>query len=55
MHLWVLAATSAARHFYERYGGGLVEQAVKAMPDGSTPTVCRYLWRESGRLATAAL
>ena len=54
MHLWVLAANSAARRFYERHGGELVEQAVKPMPDGSTPAVCRYLWHEPGRLATAA-
>lgn len=54
MHLWVLAANSAARRFYERHGGTLVERAVKPMPDGSTPAACRYLWREPGRLAAAA-
>jgi hypothetical protein len=53
MHLWVLAANRAARRFYERHGGALVEQAVKPMPDGSMPAVCRYLWRNSGRLAAA--
>lgn len=53
MHLWVLAASSAARRFYERHGDALVERAIKPMPAGSTPTVCRYLWHEPGRLATA--
>lgn len=52
MHLWVLAVNSAARRFYERHGGTLVEQAVKPMPDGSLPAVCRYISREPGRLVT---
>jgi GNAT superfamily N-acetyltransferase len=54
MHLWVLADNRAARRFYERYGGELIEQATKLMPDGSKPAVCRYLWREPGRTVVAA-
>jgi len=53
LHLWVIAANTAARRFYERHGGALVEQAAKRMPDGAQPTVCRYLWREPARLLGA--
>lgn len=48
MHLWVLESNHAARRFYERHGGALVEQAIKSLPDGSAPAVCRYLWRDPG-------
>jgi ribosomal protein S18 acetylase RimI-like enzyme len=49
MHLLVLAGNTAARRFYERHGGQLVETLAKVMPDGTTPTVCRYLWRDPAR------
>jgi len=53
MHLWVLAGNTAARRFYVRHGGELVEHATKHLPDGSMPPVCRYLWRDPARLRAA--
>lgn len=49
MHLLVLAGNAAARRFYERHGGELVETLAKPMPDGTAPTVYRYLWRDPAR------
>ncbi len=46
MHLLVLEGNTAARRFYERHGGELVETLAKGLPDGSAPSVCRYLWRD---------
>jgi hypothetical protein len=46
MRLLVLAGNTAARRFYERHRGELVETLAKPMPDGTAPTVCRYLWHD---------
>ena len=52
MHLLVLAGNTAARRFYERHGGQLVETLAKPMPDGTAPPVCRYRWHDpAGHLA----
>jgi RimJ/RimL family protein N-acetyltransferase len=52
LHLWVFEANAAARRFYERLGGMLVERAAKAMPDGVTPLACRGLWGNLPRQLT---
>lgn len=56
LHLLVIERNTAARRFYERHGGALVETLVKSLPDGSTPHVVRYQWPDPARLlaATAA-
>lgn len=53
MHLLVLEGNTAARRFYERQGGELVETLAKPMPDGSAPPVCRYRWRDPARYLAA--
>lgn len=53
MHLLVLEGNMAARRFYERHGGELVETLAKPMPDGTSPPVCRYLWRDPGQSLAA--
>ena len=55
MHLFVLAGNTAARRFYARHGGEAVEHTTKHLPDGSTPPVYRYLWRDPARLRAALL
>jgi GNAT superfamily N-acetyltransferase len=50
MHLLVFEGNTRARRFYERLGGEEVERATKRLPDGGTHLLCRYLWRNLGRL-----
>lgn len=55
MHLLVFEGNTAARRFYERHGGALVETLTRRMPDGGTPRVVRYRWHDPTRLlATVA-
>ncbi|MCW6510654.1 GNAT family N-acetyltransferase [Lichenifustis flavocetrariae] len=42
--LYVLEANAAARRFYDRIGGVVVEQGRKTEPDGSEVAVLRYAW-----------
>ncbi len=55
LHLLVFECNVAARRFYERHGGELVETLTKLMPDGGTPRVARYQWRDPARLLTEPL
>jgi RimJ/RimL family protein N-acetyltransferase len=54
LHLLVFERNVAARRFYERHGGERVETLTKLMPDGGTPRVARYLWRDPARLLAVA-
>jgi GNAT superfamily N-acetyltransferase len=43
-YLWVYAANTAARLFYEKIGGQNVESEEHDNPDGSRALIMRYVW-----------
>jgi ribosomal protein S18 acetylase RimI-like enzyme len=53
-YLYVLEGNHAARAFYERIGGRVVEQGRHVEPDGSEVAVLRFVWDNAGALIAAA-
>ena len=51
VHLFCLAGNGAARGFYERLGGEVVERRDDAEPDGQRHPVVRYAWPSPAALA----
>ena len=52
VHLFCLAGNGAARGFYERLGGEVVERREDEEPDGLRHPVVRYAWASPAALAT---
>jgi GNAT superfamily N-acetyltransferase len=50
LYLWVFAANTGARRFYERHGGVAVEHAPLAASDGLTHPAVRYAWTDASVL-----
>jgi ribosomal protein S18 acetylase RimI-like enzyme len=44
IYLWVYKANHLARHFYDKMGGEIVEEAVYNNPGGGTAHALRYIW-----------
>lgn len=44
MHLWVVEANHAARRFYDREGGAVVERATRPVARGLSVPELRYQW-----------
>lgn len=44
MHLWVVEANHAARRFYDRQGGAIVERATRPVACGLSVPELRYQW-----------
>lgn len=55
LHLWVYAANVAARRFYERLGGEVVDRHAELAPDGTRIDAVRYGWRSLAGLAAGAV
>jgi GNAT superfamily N-acetyltransferase len=55
LHLWMLAANTAARGFYLRLGAREVEQSVWDAPDGNSHAEVRFAWPRLAALTDAAL
>lgn len=51
VHLFCLAGNGAARGFYERLGGEVVERREDEEPDGRRHPVLRYAWASPAALA----
>jgi ribosomal protein S18 acetylase RimI-like enzyme len=51
VHLFCLAGNGAARGFYERLGGEVVERCEHDEPDGRRHPVLRYAWASPAALA----
>lgn len=47
LHLTVIEANEAARRFYERMGGTVVERSRKEVIPGTTLMILRYRWEPS--------
>ncbi|NJO81805.1 MAG: hypothetical protein HC828_02860 [Blastochloris sp.] len=45
-HLLVFEGNTVAHRFSERHSGALAAPLIKGLPDGSTPRVVRYQWRD---------
>jgi hypothetical protein len=54
LYLWVFEVNWAARRFYARTGGAVVEKAAHSEPDGSTPLAIRYVWSSAKALLDGA-
>jgi ribosomal protein S18 acetylase RimI-like enzyme len=55
LYLWVFEANRAARRFYARMGGAVVEKSAHLEPDGSAPLAVRYVWSSAKALLDSAI
>jgi ribosomal protein S18 acetylase RimI-like enzyme len=55
LHLWVYEANVAARRFYDRLGGEVVDHHTELAPDGTRIDAVRYGWRTLAGLAAGAV
>lgn len=51
LHLFCYTANHAARGFYDRMGGQVVEALEKPGPDGRPAPELRYFWADAAALA----
>lgn len=52
LHLWVYEANQAARGFYERFGGVVVDRRLRHAADGHEVAAVCYAWPDAAELVT---